>query len=177
MACGVGWSSIAIARAYPAAEIDGFDLDERAIALARQNAKRAGVADRVTFSAGNVVGDPALLGRYDLVTIFEAVHDMSDPIRVLAATREMLVRGGSLLVMDERVADTFSAPGGEIERFMYGPSLLLCLPAAMTEKPSVATGTVMRTDVLRDFARNSGYTSLEVLPIENEFFRFYQLIP
>lgn len=177
VACGVGWSSIAIATAYPAADVDGFDLDERAIEFARQNANQAGVADRVTFSSRNVVSDASLRGRYDLITVFEAIHDMSDPVKVLTATREMLVRGGSLLVMDERVADTFTAPGGEIERFMYGPSLLLCLPTAMTERPSAATGTVMRADRLREYARNAGYTSVKVLPIENEFFRFYQVIP
>jgi 2-polyprenyl-3-methyl-5-hydroxy-6-metoxy-1,4-benzoquinol methylase len=177
VACGVGWSSIAIARAYSGTAVDGFDLDERAIESGRQNAKSAGVAERVTFSARNIVGDASLRGRYDLVTIFEALHDMSDPVRVLAATREMLAPGGSLMVMDERVAETFTAPGDDVERFTYGWSLLVCLPAAMTERPTAATGTVMRPDRLRDYARDAGYANVKVLPIENEFFRFYQLVP
>ena len=73
--------------------------------------------------------DPALAGRYDLVTIFESLHDMSRPVDVLRACRRLLAPGGSVLVVDERVADAFVAPGDQVERLMYGFSVLCCLPA------------------------------------------------
>ena len=79
MACGTGWSSIAMAHAYPSITVNGVDVDEDAIAAARHNAEQAGVADRVTLSVGNA-SDLNLSGRYDLVTIFEALHDMSRPV-------------------------------------------------------------------------------------------------
>lgn len=177
VACGAGWSSIAMAEAYPGARIDGFDLDSRALEQARENATGAAVGDRVQFSARDILADSELIGHYDLVTVFEALHDMSRPVEMLAAMRGMLTQGGSALIMDERVADRFAAPGDEIERLMYGWSLFTCLPGAMTEKPSAATGTVMRTETLRRYATEAGFAVIDVLPIENEFFRFYRLLP
>jgi len=174
IACGVGWSSIAIARGYPNTNVDGFDLDERAITTARSAAADSGVADRATFHIRDAA-DPAHKGRYDLVTIFEAVHDFSRPIEVLHAAREMLVDGGSLLVMDERVAESFTAPAGDIERLMYAASLFICLPNGLAERPSAGTGTVMRPDTLRAYAVGAGFNEVEVLAIEHPFFRFYRL--
>lgn len=75
LACGSGWSSIAIARAYPEALVDGLDLDAPSIEAAGANVADAGVADHVRMSVQDA-SDPKLSGRYDLVTIFEALHDM-----------------------------------------------------------------------------------------------------
>src|SRR5262249_33106530 len=96
VACGVGWAAIAIAAAYPNVQVDGFDLDPSSIELARQNAESAGVADRVTFAVRDAA-DPAASGRYDLVTVIEAIHDLSRPVEVLAAIRGMLAPGGVAL--------------------------------------------------------------------------------
>lgn len=174
VACGVGWSSIAIAKGYPKTTVDGFDLDERAIATARHAAAEGGVADRVTFHVRDSA-DPAHKGRYDLVTIFEAVHDLSRPVETLRAMREMLAVGGTALVMDERVADTFTAPGDDVERLMYAASILICLPNGLAEQPSAATGTVMRADTLRRYATEAGFRAVDVLGIEHPLFRFYRL--
>jgi hypothetical protein len=100
---------------------------------------------------------------------------MANPVPVLRAVREALLPNGSLIVVDERVAESFSAPGDEIERFMYGWSITTCLPDGRSREPSVATGTVMRPDTLRHYAGEAGFGSVEVLPIENDFFRFYRL--
>ena len=89
----------------------------------------------------------------------------------------MLVEGGSILVADERVADSFAAPGDEIERMMYGWSVLHCLPSQMVADDSVATGTVMRTAALKSLAADAGFGSIEVLDIDNPLFRFYRLRP
>jgi 2-polyprenyl-3-methyl-5-hydroxy-6-metoxy-1,4-benzoquinol methylase len=174
VACGTGWSSIAIARAYPKVTVDGFDLDEPSIMLARRNVAEIGLEDRVSFE----VRDAADLdGRYDLVTVFEAIHDMSRPVEALRALRGLLTEDGSVVIADERVAETFTAPGDEIERLMYGWSVLHCLPVWMAEQPSAATGTAMRPATLRGYALEAGFRDVEVLPIENDFWRFYRLTP
>lgn len=174
IACGYGWSSVGIARAYPNVRIDGFDSDEPSILAARAIAERNGLADRLTFTTHDAA-DPALAGRYDLVTIFEALHDMAHPVEALRTVRRLVADGGAVIVMDERVGETFTAPADEIERFMYTASVLLCLPAGMAEQPSAGTGTVMRPDTLRRYASEAGFREVEILPIEYPFFRFYRL--
>lgn len=172
--CGTGWSSIAIARAYPKVHVDGFDLDESSIDLARRNAAAAGVGDQVTFAVRDAA-DPTLAGRYDLVTAFETVHDMARPVEALRAMRGLVADGGTVLIADERVGETFSAPGDAIERLDYGFSVLHCLPVGMVETPSAGTGTVMRPPTLRRYAQEAGFRDAEALPIENDFWRFYGL--
>jgi 2-polyprenyl-3-methyl-5-hydroxy-6-metoxy-1,4-benzoquinol methylase len=174
VACGAGWSSIAIARAYPKVTVDGLDVDEESVALARENLAGTDVADRVSFEARDA-GDPALAGSYQLVTVFEALHDMSRPVEVLSSLRGLVAEDGAVVVMDERVADAFTAPGDEIERIMYTYSVLCCLPVGRSEQPSAATGTVMRTDTLRRYATEAGFSEVEVLPIEHDVFRLYRL--
>lgn len=177
VACGAGHSSLALARAYPAARVDGFDLDEISIALARRNlATEPDLADRVTFAVRDAVA-PGRPGAYDVVTIFEAIHDMPRPVDALRGVRASLTDGGSVLVADERVAETFTAPGDEVEQLMYGYSVLHCLPVGMAERPSAMTGTAMRPDTLRRYAREAGFRDVEVLPIKHDFWRFYRLRP
>jgi SAM-dependent methyltransferase len=176
VACGAGWSSIGIARAYPKVRVDGFDLDEASIALARANVTEAGLGDRVTMAVRDA-GDPALAGRYDLVTILESLHDMSRPVEVLRRVRGLLTEGGAVLIMDERVADTFTAPADAVERLMYGFSVLCCLPVGLSDQPSAGTGTVLRVGTLRGYALEAGYRDVEVLPITHDLFRFYRLRP
>ena len=174
VACGVGWAATAIAKAYPKAEVDGFDPDESSIMMARRLAKEAGVDDRVRFEVrdGATIGDQ---GPYDLAVVVESIHDMSRPVEVLAAIRRSLAPGGALLVADERVADKFTAPGDEIERFMYAASVLVCLPGGLAEQPSASTGTVMRAGTLRDYAMQAGFHEMEVLPFEPGLLRFYRV--
>ncbi|MGH2994914.1 MAG: class I SAM-dependent methyltransferase [Gaiellaceae bacterium] len=174
--CGVGWSSIAIARAYPKVSVDGIDLDEASIEFARGNLAGTDVEDRVRFEVRDAA-DEALSGRYDLVTVFEAVHDMSRPVEALRVMRGLLAEGGSVLVADERVEESFSAPGGDFERLAYGWSVLHCLPVGMAEQPSAATGTAMRPETLRGYALEAGFREVEILPIEHDFWRFYRLRP
>jgi SAM-dependent methyltransferase len=172
---GAGWSSIALALAYPELRVDGFDVDDASIDLARANAAEAGVADRVRFH--NADGkDLSTFGRFDAAFAFECIHDMPRPVEVLASMRLAVRDGGPVIVMDEAVAEEFAAPGDDLERIMYGFSLLICLPDSMSHEASVATGTVMRPDTLRGYARDAGFADIEILPIEDfGFFRFYSL--
>jgi len=172
--CGTGWSAIAMARAYPNIYIDGYDLDEASIALARTNAIEAGVADRVHFHVQDAA-DSNLKGKYDLVAAFECVHDMGRPVEALRVMRELTGEGGAVIVADERVAETFIAPSDEIERLMYGWSVLFCLPTGLADSPSVGTGTVMRPATLRRYALEAGFRDMEVLPIEHDLWRLYRL--
>jgi hypothetical protein len=88
----------------------------------------------------------------------------------------MVGNGGPVLVVDERVGEDFTAPSDEIERLMYGFSILHCLPVGMAEQPSAATGTVMRPATLRRYATEAGFSRVEILPIENDLWRFYRLV-
>src|SRR5690606_24649917 len=107
--CGVGWSSIALAKRFPAAPIVAVDLDVAAIDAARRNAEAAGVDDRIRF----VRGDASEMSRiradepYALVHVVQALHDMADPVRALAAFRRVLAPGGAVLLGEGAVADRF----------------------------------------------------------------------
>jgi 2-polyprenyl-3-methyl-5-hydroxy-6-metoxy-1,4-benzoquinol methylase len=174
--CGTGWSSIAMAMAYPKASITGFDLDEAVIAAAKDNARSAGVSDRVSFharDAGQLEGSTG----YDLVTVFEALHDMSLPVEVLRGMRGLLAEGGRVLIADERVAERFALPADDHERYAYGWSVVSCLPSAMGVPGAAGTGAVMRPNTLRRYAEEAGFTGIEILPVEDVEWRFYLLSP
>jgi 2-polyprenyl-3-methyl-5-hydroxy-6-metoxy-1,4-benzoquinol methylase len=173
--CGTGWSSIAIASAYPLVKVDGFDLDKASIKEAQRNAKESQVAKRVRFEVRDAA-DPRLHGTYDLVTAFETIHDMSNPVGALRAMRALVKAGGAVVVMDEKVAEEFTAPGDDLERFLFGWSAVHCLPVGMADSPSAATGTVMRPALLRQYAREAGFADIEILPVENDSWRFYRLV-
>jgi 2-polyprenyl-3-methyl-5-hydroxy-6-metoxy-1,4-benzoquinol methylase len=173
---GVGWSSIGIATAYPNVIVDGFDVDEASVAAAKANVWSAGLEGRINIEWRDVA-DPTLTGRYDLVTAYLCVHDMSDPVGVLRSMRRLVADGGTVLVGDERTNDVFTPEGNELERLFYGFSITHCLPVGMADHPSAATGTVMRPPTLRKYAQEAGFQDIEILPIENFFWHFYRLLP
>lgn len=154
--------------------MNGYDLDEYPIAIARRNAAEAGVTDRVTFEARDAA-DPALKGAYDFATVIEAIHDLSQPVAVLGAIHEMLKPGGTLMVADERTEDAFTAPASETERLFYAYSVLCCLPSAMDDPSSAATGTVMRQDAFERYAKEAGVRHGLGLADEHDFLRFYRI--
>jgi 2-polyprenyl-3-methyl-5-hydroxy-6-metoxy-1,4-benzoquinol methylase len=173
--CGDGWSAIGIARAYPAVTVDGYDVDADSVEAARRHATAEGLSDRVRFTLVDAASVPTS-GDYDLVAAFECIHDLPDPVGVLRSARRMVKAGGSVLVMDERVPEEFTGPGDSVEQLMYGISMLVCLPDGLSHDNSVGTGTVMRPDTLRTYARDAGFTDIEVLPIDHDMFRFYRLL-
>lgn len=174
VACGAGWSSVAIASAYPGVTVDAFDVDEASVGLVRENAAAAGVADRVR--GHHVDGAGISGGPYDLVTIFEALHDLARPVEVLARARQLLAPGGTVLVVDERVDDEFRAPAeNPMEPFLYAASLFVCLPTAMAEPDSAGTGTVMRLPLLERYAKQAGFGGVRDVGLDHPMFRFYVL--
>jgi 2-polyprenyl-3-methyl-5-hydroxy-6-metoxy-1,4-benzoquinol methylase len=175
--CGEGWAAIALATAFPKLRVLALDNDETSIVAARLHAGAAGVQDRVRFEVCDVSEplDAEDVGRYDLVCAFEMLHDVADPVGVLRNAHAAMKAGGTVLVMDERTEEQFTAPGELLERFFYMASVLHCLPVGMATQPSAGTGTVMRPDTVRRYASEAGFADVTVLPIEHEMFRFYRL--
>lgn len=193
--CGVGWSSIGIARCYPNVHVHGFDSDVPSLELARAFAAEAGLADRVTFHQVDVGGgshageqhrngaapvaapadESPADGSYDLVIALECVHDMTEPVSALRAMRDMAGADGAVIVVDERVAHEFLGAGSDVEWLMYGWSLLHCLPVGMDHDHAAGTGTVMRPGTLETYAVEAGFNRVETLPIDNFLFRVYRL--
>ena len=172
---GGGWSSIALAQAYPHLRVVGFDIDEASVEAARRNALEAGVADRVEF----LLSDAALAaaqGPFDGVFAFECLHDMPHPVAVLAAAREAVRDDGFVVVMDEATEERFTADASELERLLYGFSIFVCLPDGLSHRPSAGTGTVMRPNTLRSYARAAGWSDIRVLVPEFGLWRFYEIV-
>ena len=171
--CGEGLAAIIIAKAYPNAEVDGYDLDEASIAVARKDAAAAGVADRARFEVRDAA-DPMILGDYDLVMAIEMLHDMPDPVGILRTMKRLAGADGAVLVVDERTADSFEVPATEMERFFYTFSTLHCLAVSMQDG-GVGTGTVIRADTVRQYASEAGFTNVETLDVEHPQFVLYRL--
>jgi SAM-dependent methyltransferase len=175
VACGAGWSSLALACAYPKLQVDAFDLDAEAIAAGRRRAAGAGLDDRVSFAVRDAA-DPGLGGDYQLVCLFDALHEISRPVEVLRACRTLRAPRGTILVMDAKVSPEFVAPGDEVERFQYATSVLHCLPASRTDPSAGGTGTVLRPDAVRTLAAEAGFAAVTLVPVKDRFHRLYRLI-
>ena len=171
---GEGWSSIALARAYPQLQVDGFDIDEPSVRAARAHAERAGIADRVRFHVEDAA-NLAAHGRFEAAFAFECLHDLPHPQAVLAAMNEATGDDGLVVIMDEAVEDQFTPNTESLDRVMYGFSLFICLPDGLSSRPSAATGTVMRPSTLRRYAEEAGFAGVEVLEDGFGFWRFYEL--
>jgi len=178
LGCGEGWLSIGLAKVYPSIRVVGFDADPASIEAARRHADEADLGERVSFELGDAaglsVGEP-----FDLVVIFEALHDLSRPVEVLRVARELLSPEGAVIVVDERTADAFGglALDNPIERFLFAVSTTVCLPNSLAEQPSAAVGTVIRASTVDRFAQEAGFSSTDILPIEHDMFRVYRLNP
>ncbi len=131
------------------------------------------MADRVKFFARDG-GDPSIVGDYDVVMAIEMLHDVPDPVSILRTMSRLAGEHGVVVVADERTEDHFTAPGSEMERFLYAFSPLHCLAVSMQDG-GAGTGTVMRADTVRQYAADAGFGRVEVLDVEHPQFRLYQL--
>jgi SAM-dependent methyltransferase len=173
--CGQGWSAIGLARTHPDIQVDGFDLDDVALDAARGHATEAGVADRVRFHhADAAAGLPG--GPYDVLMLVECLHDMPHPTEVLAGMRAAAAPDAIVLVVDEAADQVLTTPGDEIQRLLYGFSLLVCLPDSLSHAGSAGTGAVMRPGTLASYASAAGYAGVEALDVSDTgFWRIYRL--
>ncbi len=176
LGCGAGWSSVALAQAFPDLTVIGVDSDEASILDARRNAAEAGVADRVEFEVASA--DDALdPDSVDVAFFLECLHDMGHPVEALASVRGALRPGARVVVMDEQAAETFAPDGSPLERIYGAASVLHCLPVGMSEPGSAGTGALFRPATLRTYAAEAGYRDVVLPAIEHDFMRFYVLEP
>lgn len=174
VACGAGWAAIALARAYPELRVDGLEIDADFASDARANVSRAGLSERVAIHVRDGC-QPDLDGDYDLVCLLDTLHEVPRPIELLRGCGALADQAGAVLVVDALVGETFAAPANEIERFQYTTSVLHCLPVCLAEQPSAGTGTALRPTELRRLASAAGFTTVELLRIDDRFHRFYRL--
>jgi 2-polyprenyl-3-methyl-5-hydroxy-6-metoxy-1,4-benzoquinol methylase len=174
LGCGQGFAAVAVAKRFPAAEVWGVDVDAASIEDARAVAAAASVKVRFECADAEAL---ASAGPFDAVLLLEVLHDLARPEGVLAAARKAIAEDGAVLVADELVAPAFAAPGDELERMMYGWSIVHCLPTQMAETPSAALGTVLREGTVRELAAQAGFASTRVLDVDGGFFRLYELRP
>jgi 2-polyprenyl-3-methyl-5-hydroxy-6-metoxy-1,4-benzoquinol methylase len=173
--CGHGWSAVGLAQAYPEIEIDGFDVDDVALAAARKHATAAGVADRVRFHRADA-STGLSGGPYDVLMAVECLPDMPHPIDVLSAMRHAAAPDAVVIVIDEAADPALVAPADDIQRLLYGFSLLICLPDALSHPRSAATGAVMRPDTMAAYAIAAGFAGAEPLDVSDTgFWRIYRL--
>lgn len=173
--CGAGWASIALAAGLPHLRVVGVDNDEASVAAARRNVLEQGVADRVWVDVADLCAPDPVADRFDIIFFFECVHDFPRPVQALRAAAGALRDGGSVVVMDENAKEAFTAPGDPVERFLASASTLWCLPQGLVGENPEPVGTLLRPSTMRSLTGQAGFGSVEVLPIEHPFFRFYRL--
>jgi 2-polyprenyl-3-methyl-5-hydroxy-6-metoxy-1,4-benzoquinol methylase len=127
--CGLGASTILMAKAFPKSRFVGFDSHEKSIALARQRAKQAGVADRVTFEVAKSTDYPG--NGYDLVAHFDCLHDMEDPVGAARHVRNTIARDGTWMIVEPFAADLPEQNHNPVGRVFYSASTLLCVPHSL----------------------------------------------
>jgi SAM-dependent methyltransferase len=154
--CGHGASTILMAQAFPRSAFVGSDYHAESIETARRRAADAGVADRVRFEVASADG---FTGEgFDLVTMFDCLHDMGDPVGAAQHVRRALAADGTWMVVEpmsgDRVEDNFNPVG----RAYYGFSTLLCTPASLSQDVGLALGTQAGPARLRDVTVAGGFT-------------------
>jgi 2-polyprenyl-3-methyl-5-hydroxy-6-metoxy-1,4-benzoquinol methylase len=174
--CGLGWSCIALAKGFEQVEIDGIDPDELSIIEAVANTEKEGLSNRIHYHV-DTIENAKVNGPYELITAFECLHDMPYPVEALRRMKELVDPAGAVLIADEAVEDALEDNMNFMGHLLYNFSVLHCLPQALTFPDAAGTGTVIKPSVLRKYAEQAGYTSVDILPIENPQFRFYRLTP
>ena len=154
--CGLGASSVLMAVSYPRAEIHGSDYHEVSIAEARARAEDAGVANRVSFEVAGAQGFTG--GPYDLVTTFDALHDMGDPLGAARHVRESLTEDGTWMIVEPYAGDTVADNLNPVGRVYYSFSTFLCVPNALSQPGGYALGAQAGEPPIRRLVTDAGFT-------------------
>jgi SAM-dependent methyltransferase len=154
--CGQGASSIVIAEGYPSASVHGTDAHEGSIAEARRLAAAAGVDDRVTFAAE--YADALAPGAYDLVTTFDCLHDMGDPVGAARQIRSALAPDGTWMIVEPIAGDRLEHNLNPVGRAYYAFSTLLCTPSSLSQEVGLALGAQAGEARLTEVLRTAGFT-------------------
>jgi len=154
--CGHGASTIIMAQAFPRSTFLGSDYHEASIEQARARAETAGVADRVRFE---VAGSDGFSGDgYDLITTFDALHDMGDPVGAARHVRGCIAEDGTWMVVEPNAGDRVEDNLNPIGRAYYGFSTLLCTPCSLSQEVGLALGTQAGPARIRDVVTTGGFT-------------------
>jgi ubiquinone/menaquinone biosynthesis C-methylase UbiE len=154
--CGHGASTILMAQAFPASTFVGSDYHEGSITTARQRAAEAGVSDRVRFE---VAPASSYSGTgYDLVTTFDCLHDMGDPVGAARHVRRSLAADGTWMIVEPIAGDRVEDNINPVGRAYYGFSTLLCTPASLSQEVGLALGAQAGEARIRDVVTQAGLT-------------------
>ncbi|MGO7091798.1 class I SAM-dependent methyltransferase (plasmid) [Rhizobium leguminosarum] len=154
--CGHGASTILMAQAYPASRFTGFDYHGPSIERAKAAAQDAGVADRVTFQQGSAAEFP---GRgYDMVAMFDCLHDMGDPVGAGRHVKETLGPNGTWLIVEPFANDHLKDNLNPVGRVYYGASTMICTPASLSQEVGLGLGAQAGEMKLRKVALDAGFT-------------------
>jgi 2-polyprenyl-3-methyl-5-hydroxy-6-metoxy-1,4-benzoquinol methylase len=154
--CGHGASTILLAQAFPNSTFVGSDYHDGSIETARERAEAAGVADRVTFEVAPAAGYSG--EGYDLVTMFDCLHDMGDPAGAARHVRETLAPDGTWMIVEPAAGDRVEDNLNPIGRAYYGFSTLLCTPASLSQDVGLALGAQAGEARIRDVVTAGGLT-------------------
>ena len=157
--CGHGASTILMAEAFPESEFVGSDYHEESVEAARRASERAGVGDRVSFdvaSARDFAGGP-----FDLVCVFDALHDMGDPVGAARHVREELAEDGTWMVVEPQAGDAIEDNLNPVGRIFYGGSTMLCTPASLSQEVGLALGAQAGERRLTDVLQEGGFSRVQ----------------
>jgi ubiquinone/menaquinone biosynthesis C-methylase UbiE len=153
--CGLGASTIFMAKEFPNSEFFGFDYHAGSIEMAREAARREGVADRVTFAVAPAKAYPGK--DYDFVAFFDCLHDMGDRVGAAAHVRSTLKQDGTWMVVEPFAEDLTEANHNPVGRVFYSASTLLCVPASISQEVGAALGAQAGEKRIRDVVSAGGF--------------------
>jgi SAM-dependent methyltransferase len=154
--CGHGASTIIMAAAFPNSEFFGFDYHDASIERAREAAREAGVEDRINFEVASAKGYPGL--GYDLVCVFDCLHDMGDPVGASAHVLETLDDDGTWMIVEPFANDRVEQNLSPVGRVFYGASTLICTPASLAQEVGLALGAQAGEARLTEVLKQGGFT-------------------
>jgi 2-polyprenyl-3-methyl-5-hydroxy-6-metoxy-1,4-benzoquinol methylase len=154
--CGLGASTVLMAKSYPKSEFAGFDYHDKSIETARQRAKDAGVGNRIRFEVAKAKDYPGK--DYDFVTFFDCLHDMGDPAGASAHVHSTLKKDGTWMIVEPFAGDKLEDNLNPIGRAFYGASTLLCTPASLSQEVGLALGAQAGEKRLREVVTSGGFS-------------------
>jgi SAM-dependent methyltransferase len=157
--CGHGASSILMAEAFPQSRFVGSDYHAGSIETARERAAAAGVDDRVRFDVAPAAGYAG--SGYDLVTMFDCLHDMGDPVGAARHVLESLAPDGTWMIVEPRAGDRVEENLNPVGRAYYGFSTLLCTPASLSQEVGLALGAQAGEARIREVVQTAGFTRFQ----------------
>ncbi len=154
--CGLGASTILMAKAFPKSKFYGFDYHDKSIEAARESAQRAGVADRVTFEVSKAKEFPGK--GYDFVAVFDCLHDMGDPIGAAAHVRQSLAKDGTWMIVEPFANDQLKDNLNPVGRVYYSFSTLLCTPCSRSQEVGLCLGAQAGEARIREVVNSAGFS-------------------